>query len=72
MVYTKTGYEMYRYFANIEVQGFISTDPNQKYYLPDGQTFTSIDNVEDWFIRVAKQIESERQKIIMNAVANKE
>ena len=71
-IYTATGFGLYCWFKNVGVQGIVTTDPNEKYSLPDGTLFSSADHVEDWFIRMAEQIKSERQKIIMNNVVNKE
>lgn len=44
----------------------MTTDPNAKYGLPDGSQFSTVNELEDWFIRIAEQIKSERQQIIIN------
>lgn len=61
---TQTGAMLYKYF--VDCGGILSTDPNFDYYLPDGTTFKSPEDLEDWFIRTAKQIENERIRIIIN------
>ncbi len=66
MTYTLTGFQLYCWFTNKDMQGIISTDPNFKYSLPDGTIYSNVDEVEDWFIMVAEQIKNERTKIIMN------
>lgn len=63
---TRIGYGLYRYFTSLKIQGFLSTDPNEKYVLPDGTFYSRPDEVEDWIIRIAEQIKSERMKILMD------
>ena len=63
---TTTGYNLYFWFKDIRRQGFMSTDPDVRYSLPDNTMFSKPAEIEDWIIRMAEQIKSERQQIIMN------
>ena len=67
-VYTRTGSRLYSWFSCPQIQGMISTDPNEIYGLPDGTTYSRTNEIEDWIIRTAEQIKSERQQIIINNV----
>ena len=66
MIFTQTGFGLYSFFTNKKLQGTISTDRDFKYRLPDGTMYNSIDQVEDWFIKMAEQIKSERMQILIN------
>lgn len=63
--YTRKGFNLYLYFTSLRCQGCISTDLETKYVLPDGTLYSRPDEVEDWFIRTAEQIKSERMKILI-------
>jgi len=62
---TKTGFMLHRFFTSIDIQGFITTDINQVYYLPDGTQYSRQEDIEDWIIRMSEQIKSERNQIII-------
>ena len=66
MIFTKTGFRLYSFFTKKELQGVISTDRDFKYSLPDGTMYDRIDQVEDWIIKMAEQIKSERMQILIN------
>ncbi len=65
MTCTITGARLYSYFTSGRIQGIITTDPNEIYYLPCHGEFKNPNDIEDWIIRIAKQIESERMQIII-------
>ena len=67
MTYTITGSKLYSYFTSRHIQGSITTDPNEIYYLPCDGEYKNPNEIEDWIIRTASQIESDRMQILINS-----
>ena len=51
---------LYMHFSHIQVQGSITTDPKEIYFLPLGGEFVNAKDVGDWFLETAEKIKSER------------